>query len=124
MPRNPADQTAGSQPENRELGTLLAHQANYFSRLGVPAGFVFRVDGFPVDHDIEDSSRSFLQLRLNPECLPDFGRETRGARQVISLAAILDQHLHVPSPVYEMLRLHGLISRARISQLYARGRGL
>ena len=49
-----------------------------------------------VGRDVEDAVRAFDELGLDPQCLPDLGRQTDGSRQVISGHAVGDGDFHCP----------------------------
>ncbi len=58
------------------------------------ASLEFGVDRLSVYNDVKNTSRTFLQLRLDSIFLLDFGCDTRSTRQVVSFTAVLDQDLH------------------------------
>jgi hypothetical protein len=58
-----------------------------------PAGLLLGEDELVVDRDLEDSSRSFDELRLDAQLLLDLFRQTGGARVVVSDGAVLDRDL-------------------------------
>ena len=76
------------------IGKSGFHQAYNLAAIGMTAGLKFGKDQFPVNNDIENASRTFLHLRLDPEFLSYFRCDTRSLRQVVSFTAILDQNVH------------------------------
>jgi hypothetical protein len=53
------------------------------------------VDEIAVGDDVEYAVVALAQLRLDTECIADFGRQTGGLRQVVSACAVGDDDIHV-----------------------------
>jgi hypothetical protein len=77
----------------------LAHQAGYLSWFGMAARLQFRVQQLPIDADFEPApvrGRQDERFDLRFEFLEQFGRQTDGARSIVSDRAInqvdVEQH--------------------------------
>jgi hypothetical protein len=61
--------------------------------LGEAAELLLGEDHLVADGDLEDAARALDQLRLDAEALADVGRQTGGARVVVSGDAVLDPYV-------------------------------
>jgi hypothetical protein len=78
----------------RGRSAQLAQRAQDFIAARVAAGALLGEYELAVRRDVEDAARSPDELGLDPERLPDLGRQTDGARQVVSGNAVGDGDLH------------------------------
>jgi hypothetical protein len=62
--------------------------------LGKAALLVFAEDHLAAGDDVEDSPGCFDEPGLDADFLFDFGRQTGGLRQIVSLSAIGDRDFH------------------------------
>ena len=62
--------------------------------VGERAGFVFAEEQVVVDFDVEDAAAAADELRSDTEGAFDFGRQTGGAGEVVSLHAVGNGHDH------------------------------
>ena len=75
-----------------------AHLVEHFLVFGKASLFVFGEDQFAVDEDIELAWLANGQFRWCVKGILNFGRETHGARFVVSNVAINDFDLHSEPP--------------------------
>jgi hypothetical protein len=61
---------------------------------GEASGVVLGEDLLVIDADDEDAAAAADELRLEAELLPDLRRQTGGAREVVSDAAVVDAYVH------------------------------
>ena len=62
--------------------------------LGEPVRRLVRVDGRPVDRDLEDAAHALFQPGLDAVPVLDGRLQTGGLGQVVSLAAVQDLDIH------------------------------
>lgn len=67
-----------------------------------------------VGRNIEDAATTLDKFRLHSEFLKNIGRQTGGARQIISTRAIFDRDMHQSSPVLKRYpSLHIVLNSVR-----------
>lgn len=87
----------------RELENLsykylpLTKQRSRFPGLGELAGGRFGVKNLGIPPHFEDAPSAGGQLHTLARRFPDFGRDTLGFREKVSLRTILDLYRHVPT---------------------------
>ncbi len=80
------------------LETEATHRVEHFLVFGKASGVLFGEYEFAVDDDVELTRLTNGQFGWNVESIFDFGRETHGARFVVSSVAIFDFDLHGGPP--------------------------
>lgn len=78
-----------------------AHVAKRLQNLSVfrkAARAMLRIDQRAVGRDVEYAGASPDELRLDAELTRNFGRQTGGPGQIVSLAAVLDADAHTRAP--------------------------
>jgi hypothetical protein len=100
----PSDDVSAARSSRGTRGAaLLLHPQLLESRddglvLGELPGLGLGVDLLAVGVDVEDPAATLDELRLDSRFTPDEIRQTGGSRQVVSLAAVLNGHLHGSPP--------------------------
>jgi hypothetical protein len=83
-----------------QLGALLfAQDPNDLGSIRKAAFAVLGKNQNTVGGNIEDAAAAFEKFGLYSELLGNIGRQTGGARQIISTRAVFDRDMHQSSPV-------------------------
>lgn len=67
---------------------------DHFVMFGKPSRLMLAPDLPAVDMHVENAAAAFDHFRVDVELFPDGIRQTDGLRQVVSLNAIFDGHMH------------------------------